>query len=277
MKKLTGIAVIILAALICSFGVCSAYAPADRPYIDFVAQSSHCAIDETASGYTYYMYITSVPSTLYFKGTIVIPSGSYGRVKIEVKYTGTTNTSDIYNVYNPTNGQQIYFTVNTAKMALNKACDQYGKANLSDIAVTFFYTTSGSFATPPAGLNVVKCCPGTNGCCQNVTAIELSSFTTTVEDGEVILNWETESETNNVGFNIYRSTKKNTGYEKINEDLIPAVGSETVGAAYEFVDTNIAKRKVFYYMLEDIDVEGNSIMHGPVKSIPKNLRAILGK
>jgi hypothetical protein len=106
------------------------------------------------------------------------------------------------------------------------------------------------------------------------TVINLSLFTATTKSaGKVIVNWNTESETDNAGFNIYRSEAENGEYSKINDALIPAKGSSTQGASYEFTDTNVQNRKTFYYKLEDIDLNGQSTMHGPVNATP---RLILG-
>ena len=43
-------------------------------------------------------------------------------------------------------------------------------------------------------------------------------------------------------------------YSKINESLIPAEGSSTQGASYEYIDTRVQNRKTYYYKLEDIDL-----------------------
>ena len=56
------------------------------------------------------------------------------------------------------------------------------------------------------------------------TAIELSSFTATSAGSSIILKWETESEANNAGFNIYRAESENGEYIKINSELIPGEG-----------------------------------------------------
>ena len=53
--------------------------------------------------------------------------------------------------------------------------------------------------------------------------------------------------------------------------LIPAQGSSTQGASYEFVDTDVKNRKTYYYKLEDIDLNGTSTMHGPVSATPRLL------
>jgi len=48
-----------------------------------------------------------------------------------------------------------------------------------------------------------------------------------------------------------------------------ANGFTTAGAAYAFVDKNLKNRKTYYYKLEDIDLNGNSTMHGPVSVTPR--------
>jgi len=106
------------------------------------------------------------------------------------------------------------------------------------------------------------------------TLIELASFTATPKAGKVILQWNTESETDNAGFNIYRFTSETEEYIKINDSLIPAQGSPTEGAVYEFVDNDVKNRKTYYYKLEDLDLNGTSTMHGPVSGTPRWLFGI---
>jgi hypothetical protein len=105
------------------------------------------------------------------------------------------------------------------------------------------------------------------------TLINLTSFTATPKFSKVIIQWSTEAETDNAGFNLYRSEAEDGEYIKINNSLIPAQGSPTQGASYEFVDTAVKNRKTYYYKLEDIDLSGNSTFHGAVSATP---RLILG-
>jgi hypothetical protein len=97
----------------------------------------------------------------------------------------------------------------------------------------------------------------------SVTVITLSAFIVQAKSGQVIIEWSTESEIDNVGFNLYRSEAENGNYTKINASLVSAKGSATQGASYEFKDNNVQNRKTYYYKLEDIDLSGNSNMHGP--------------
>jgi len=102
-----------------------------------------------------------------------------------------------------------------------------------------------------------------------ITAIKLLSFAAqTREDGTVHLSWQTATEIDNAGFNIYRSSYRNGPYEKINERLIAANGS-IIGAGYEYIDTVLVTLPI-YYKLEDIDYEGISTFHGPIR-IPSEL------
>jgi hypothetical protein len=101
------------------------------------------------------------------------------------------------------------------------------------------------------------------------TLIELSSFVTTPKSRKVTVEWTTESEIDNAGFNLYRAESEDGEYIQINEGLIPAEGSPTEGASYEFFDEGVKNRRTYYYKLEDIDLNGVSTMHGPVSATPR--------
>ena len=104
------------------------------------------------------------------------------------------------------------------------------------------------------------------------TLISLSSFTAKASAGEVMLAWETASEIDNAGFNLYRS--EDGEYEQINGSLIPAKGSPTEGAVYEFVDNDVKNRTTYSYILEDVDFNGVTTEHGPVSATPRLIYGI---
>jgi hypothetical protein len=106
------------------------------------------------------------------------------------------------------------------------------------------------------------------------TLISIASIDAKPFSGGVSIQWSTESEIDNAGFNIYRATSENGDYEKINSSLISANGSSTQGSSYEFTDNNVQNRKTYYYKLEDIDLNGNSTMHGPVSATPRLIYGI---
>jgi len=98
------------------------------------------------------------------------------------------------------------------------------------------------------------------------TGVELVSFTASALRKAVVLEWTTASEPDNAGFNLWRSDKADGGYIKINDDLIPGRGDATHGADYEFEDSDVDRGRTYYYKLEDINIHGASLFHGPVEA-----------
>jgi hypothetical protein len=104
--------------------------------------------------------------------------------------------------------------------------------------------------------------------CPCPSVITLSSFTAEPGRSSVTLSWETGSEEDNEGFNLYRSESEDGEYEIINSSVIPAKGSYYGGTSYEFVDDDVRNRKKYYYILEDIDINGKTTLHGPISATP---------
>lgn len=97
------------------------------------------------------------------------------------------------------------------------------------------------------------------------TAIDLISFTAEPLAGEVTLAWETGTEIDNAGFNLYRAAVADGPYTPINPALIAAQGDPVAGARYSFAD--VPGYGTFFYTLEDIDLHGVSTLHKPVAVI----------
>jgi len=104
-----------------------------------------------------------------------------------------------------------------------------------------------------------------DACLNPSVQIEISTLAATPSDKKVILKWKTETETDNAGFNVWRSDN----FVKINDGLIPALGSAVSGSEYDFVDEWVLNGKRYFYLLEDIDTNGMSTFHGPVKAVPR--------
>jgi predicted extracellular nuclease len=97
------------------------------------------------------------------------------------------------------------------------------------------------------------------------TVVELASFEAIPAAGGILLAWETLSEYNNLGFNLYRSTSGEALGELLNDALIPT-GSPGggQGARYTFLDATIEDSVTYFYTLEDVDASGRRTQHGPV-------------
>jgi hypothetical protein len=101
----------------------------------------------------------------------------------------------------------------------------------------------------------------------NATAVTLSSFTASPTGDDILLEWKTATELDNLGFNVYRASAPQGTRTRLNASLIPtqAPGS-AVGADYAFVDKAVEPGLAYYYWLEDVDVEGTATLHGPVSA-----------
>jgi uncharacterized membrane protein len=101
------------------------------------------------------------------------------------------------------------------------------------------------------------------------TAIGLVAFEAFVQsNGSVLLQWETAVEIENAGFNVYRSATPvydpNIA-QQVNPEFIVSQAELGQGASYELVDVDVA-RGIWFYFLEDIEMNGVSTIHGPVSA-----------
>lgn len=78
----------------------------------------------------------------------------------------------------------------------------------------------------------------------------------------VTLQWETQTETNNLGFYILRSVEPDAAQANIVSELIPAANSSQ-GASYYFEDKSLYDDGLYYYWLQDVSFAGAVELHGP--------------
>jgi hypothetical protein len=97
------------------------------------------------------------------------------------------------------------------------------------------------------------------------TAITLASFTAKAGAGAVALSWETSTEIDNAGFNLYRATATDGPYTKVNAALIAAEGDPVSGTSYTYLDQRLLPG-TYYYKLEDVNLSGMVTTHGPVSA-----------
>jgi hypothetical protein len=83
--------------------------------------------------------------------------------------------------------------------------------------------------------------------------VELSSFTATVNESDVTLNWTTSTETNNQEFEILRSAQNDNNWNQIG--FIEGHGTTTEENVYSFVDKNLEPGS-YSYKLVQIDFDG---------------------
>ncbi|MDX1614212.1 MAG: hypothetical protein R3300_07865 [Candidatus Promineifilaceae bacterium] len=83
---------------------------------------------------------------------------------------------------------------------------------------------------------------------------------------EIQLRWQTESELDTAGFNIYRSADQDGPFRQINERLVPSVTGSAGGATYVYDDNNVEWGRSYYYRIEDIQLDGAAELHEPIRA-----------
>ncbi|MFI5303586.1 MAG: beta strand repeat-containing protein [Nitrospiria bacterium] len=92
------------------------------------------------------------------------------------------------------------------------------------------------------------------------TAIGLSDFNTISGDGNVLIEWDTQTETNQLGFNVLRGLSIDGAFTKINGQMIPSRGNAIYGAHYQFMDYGVTNGETYYYELESIDTGNRTVV-----------------
>ncbi len=96
--------------------------------------------------------------------------------------------------------------------------------------------------------------------------VELTSFTASITDGAVSLNWTTATELNNMGFEIERSSD-NMIWNKIG--FVAGNGTTTNTNSYNYVDTE-PNSGIFILQAQQIDMDG-SYEYSPVIRVEINI------
>jgi hypothetical protein len=108
------------------------------------------------------------------------------------------------------------------------------------------------------------------------TAITLAAFEAAQQGGDILVTWETATELDNLGFNVYRSVAQHGTRIKLNASLIPGQAPGAVmGATYELVDETVTSGVTYYYWLEDVDAYGAASLHGPVSAELATVRRLM--
>lgn len=116
------------------------------------------------------------------------------------------------------------------------------------------YTVTVNNVTDLAG-NVID--PNYNSVSNYTLPVELSSFSAEVRNNQVTLNWITESEINNYGFEVERvlfSTSALRCWEKI--AFVNGNGNSNSPKEYSYIDNNLIGGNKFLYRLKQIDNDG---------------------
>lgn len=75
---------------------------------------------------------------------------------------------------------------------------------------------------------------------------------------QVRIEWETATEQNTAGFQLYRSSTPAGDFELITPAMIASEGSAVSGSHYSFVDSGVEPGETYYYLLEEIEYDATT-------------------
>jgi hypothetical protein len=98
--------------------------------------------------------------------------------------------------------------------------------------------------------------------------VSLSNFSGKSHKGEVLLEWRTESEINNNGFELYKSETEKENYVLLssfreNQEL-EGLGNSSNGKDYSYKDRDVVSGKSYWYKIADVDYKGNKNYYDPI-------------
>jgi hypothetical protein len=99
--------------------------------------------------------------------------------------------------------------------------------------------------------------------------VGLMSFKALGRDGQVLLEWRTASEADNLGFHIERSADLTT-FQRITGRIIAGAGDSETEKVYAYVDKGLTNRTTYYYNLITVGSDGTERQanEAPVSATP---------
>jgi len=102
--------------------------------------------------------------------------------------------------------------------------------------------------------------------------VELSSFSAYGQDGQILLTWTTQSELNNLGFIVTRSTTYDGTFDEIasyqEQKCLIGRGNTADSTNYRYCDKDVVSNHSYYYKLTNVDFGGQRTTYGPVYCSP---------
>jgi len=89
--------------------------------------------------------------------------------------------------------------------------------------------------------------------------VELTVFSALQGERCVVLKWITESEVDNLQFNLYRSDNEESGYQKI--AAVAGRGNSSERKEYEWRDNSVQPNQTYWYKIADVSLKGEEVFH----------------
>jgi len=145
-----------------------------------------------------------------------------------------------------------------------------GAAGQTTTALDNYGATAGANGTVTTGFTSTTIPGAKSGAeCAATTAVTMDSFDALNYDKGVLLEWTTGFEVDNLGFNVYREedgvrTQLNQGLLAGSALLVGPGVNLNSGRSYYWLDPGIKPSQFVQYWIEDVDLNGQTTLHGPV-------------
>ena len=225
----------------------------------------------TAQTGDYFFHLGLANTTSIYMGRVYVKQASNGNLQFGLSKTSLGGTLGIQAVYS----DSIYTTGTTYLLVLKYTF----YPDVNDDSVYLFINPSITLNEPtpdlihgtsnsddPANIGGVYIRQGSSSSASNITLdgirigtawadilpVELTSFTATTQNNNVILNWTTATEINNAGFEIQKILGNNVF---VTIGYVPGHGTTSESQDYKFTDANLASGS-YTYRLKQIDYNG---------------------
>jgi hypothetical protein len=202
--------------------------------------------------------------------TAILPAGvSLGAFDLTVTFnpalvtaTGCTVNAAFVGYCNPTSGQVLFSGISVTGQSGTVQLGQvtFQKLALGVAALTLDVTNFANALGDQIPRTAV------HGSIEDPLMVTLSGFAAVVGGDHVLVTWETASEVNTVGFNLYRSDSAE-GERALLATVPSQAPGSTLGATYSYEDSTVTAGQTYWYWLEGIDLSGATTLHGPVSVV----------
>jgi hypothetical protein len=91
----------------------------------------------------------------------------------------------------------------------------------------------------------------------------ISSFRAYESEGQVVVEWDTESEHDTAGFYLLRFDEFSGKYKQLNRRLLPGLLTSPQGGTYSLIDKGASPGRIYTYMLIEVEGKGTRLTYGP--------------
>ncbi len=203
--------------------------------------------------------------TIFCLITVFFLTGNVVAQNVEVSGAGATQVNGIYILVGSYNGANKY--VQDVPITQTQHIIYYNATNKTwyisaletpDNPLYIVQQTFPSVTPPPSGWTqtsrLLEPAPTVN---DTPLPVELTSFSARVNGQTVVLDWRTETEVNNYGFEIERAVNPRQDQKTWSViGFVEGNGNSNSPKVYSFVDDDISGANVIYYRLKQIDNDG---------------------